>query len=31
MIFTPDHSPGHQSFLNNLPKSGPILLTLDAA
>jgi N-acyl homoserine lactone hydrolase len=31
MIFTPGHSPGHQSFLINLPKSGPILLTIDAA
>jgi N-acyl homoserine lactone hydrolase len=31
MIFTPGHAPGHQSFLINLPKSGPILLTIDAA
>jgi N-acyl homoserine lactone hydrolase len=31
MIFTPGHSPGHQSFLINLPKSGLILLTIDAA
>ncbi len=31
MIFTPGHSPGHQSFLITLPKSGPILLTIDAA
>lgn len=31
MIFTPGHSPGHQSFLVTLPKSGPILLTIDAA
>jgi N-acyl homoserine lactone hydrolase len=31
MIFTPGHSPGHQTFLINLPKSGPILLTIDAA
>lgn len=31
MIFTPGHSPGHQSFLVNLPNSGPILLTVDAA
>ena len=31
MIFTPGHAPGHQSFLINLPKSGPILLTADAA
>jgi N-acyl homoserine lactone hydrolase len=31
MIFTPGHAPGHQSFLINLPKSGSILLTVDAA
>ena len=31
MIFTPGHSPGHQNFLINLPKSGPVLLTIDAA
>ncbi|MDC0431724.1 N-acyl homoserine lactonase family protein [Paracoccaceae bacterium] len=31
MIFTPGHSPGHQSFLINLPTSGAILLTIDAA
>lgn len=31
MIFTPGHSPGHQSFLITLPESGPILLTIDAA
>ncbi len=31
MIFTPGHSPGHQSFLVTLPNSGPILLTVDAA
>jgi glyoxylase-like metal-dependent hydrolase (beta-lactamase superfamily II) len=31
MIFTPGHAPGHQSFLINLPKNGPILLTVDAA
>ncbi|MDP4744233.1 MAG: N-acyl homoserine lactonase family protein [Porticoccaceae bacterium] len=31
MISTPGHSPGHQSFLITLPKSGPILLTIDAA
>ncbi len=31
MIFTPGHAPGHQSFLITLPKSGPILLTVDAA
>jgi glyoxylase-like metal-dependent hydrolase (beta-lactamase superfamily II) len=31
MIFTPGHSPGHQSFLVALPKTGPVLLTIDAA
>lgn len=31
MIFTPGHSPGHQSFLINLPNTGPMLLTIDAA
>jgi len=31
MIFTPGHSPGHQSFLITLPNSGPILLAVDAA
>jgi glyoxylase-like metal-dependent hydrolase (beta-lactamase superfamily II) len=31
MIFTPGHSPGHQSFLITLPQSGAILLTIDAA
>lgn len=31
MIFTPGHAPGHQSFLINLPNSGSILLTVDAA
>ncbi|MEI4263797.1 AttM family quorum-quenching N-acyl homoserine lactonase [Roseovarius sp. D0-M9] len=31
MIFTPGHSPGHMSFLVNLPKTGPILLAIDAA
>ncbi len=31
MIFSPGHSPGHQSFLITLPKSGPMLLTIDAA
>jgi len=30
-IFTPGHSPGHQSFLLNLPGTGPVLLTVDAA
>jgi len=31
MIFTPGHSPGHQSFLITLPNTGPVLLTIDAA
>ena len=31
MIFTPGHSPGHQSFLINLPNTGPVLLAIDAA
>jgi glyoxylase-like metal-dependent hydrolase (beta-lactamase superfamily II) len=31
MIFTPGHAPGHQSFLVTLPKTGPVLLTIDAA
>lgn len=31
MIFTPGHSPGHQSFLVNLPNTGPVLLAIDAA
>ena len=31
IIFTPGHSPGHQSILIKLPKSGNILLTIDAA
>lgn len=31
MIFTPGHSPGHQSFLISLPNTGPMLLTIDAA
>ena len=31
IIFTPGHSPGHQSILVKLPKSGNILLTVDAA
>lgn len=31
MIFTPGHSPGHQSFLLNLPNTGPMLLAIDAA
>ena len=31
MIFTPGHSPGHQSSLVRLPNTGSILLTIDAA
>ena len=31
IIFSPGHSPGHQSILLNLPQSGNILLTIDAA
>jgi N-acyl homoserine lactone hydrolase len=31
IIFTPGHSVGHQSFLITLPRSGPILLAIDAA
>jgi len=31
IIFTPGHSPGHQSFLINLPNTGSVLLTIDAA
>jgi len=30
-IFTPGHSPGHQSMLVTLPNSGAIMLTIDAA
>jgi glyoxylase-like metal-dependent hydrolase (beta-lactamase superfamily II) len=30
MVFTPGHTPGHQSFLVTLPNSGPMLLTADA-
>lgn len=30
-IFTPGHSPGHQSFLINLPNTGPVLLAIDAS
>lgn len=30
-IFTPGHSPGHQSFLVTLPNTGKVLLTIDAA
>ncbi len=31
IIYTPGHSPGHQSFLLNLPRTGAILLAVDAA
>jgi N-acyl homoserine lactone hydrolase len=31
MIFTPGHAPGHHSFLITLPKTGCIILTIDAA
>lgn len=31
IIFTPGHAPGHQSILLNLPKTGHVLLTIDAA
>lgn len=31
MVCSPGHSPGHQSFLITLPKTGPVLLTADAA
>ncbi|MCP4708690.1 MAG: N-acyl homoserine lactonase family protein [Planctomycetes bacterium] len=30
LIFTPGHTPGHQSVLVNLPNTGPVLLTSDA-
>ena len=30
LVPTPGHSPGHQSFLLNLPRTGPILLAIDA-
>ncbi|WP_423211939.1 AttM family quorum-quenching N-acyl homoserine lactonase [Paracoccus yeei] len=30
-VFSPGHAPGHQSFLVNLPKTGPLLLAIDAA
>ncbi|UJD78065.1 MBL fold metallo-hydrolase [Photorhabdus luminescens] len=30
-VFTPGHSPGHQSLLVTLPNSGSLLLTIDAA
>ena len=31
LVYSPGHSPGHQSFLITLPKTGPVLLTADAA
>jgi N-acyl homoserine lactone hydrolase len=31
LVFTPGHSPGHQSFLITLPRTGRVLLTVDAA
>lgn len=31
IVFTPGHSPGHQSVLIKLANSGPILLAIDAA
>lgn len=31
IIFTPGHSPGHASFLINMPHTGPVLLAVDAA
>lgn len=31
LVSTPGHSSGHQSFLITLPKTGPVLLTADAA
>ncbi|HEY3598345.1 MAG TPA: N-acyl homoserine lactonase family protein [Paraburkholderia sp.] len=31
VIFSPGHSPGHQSFLVTLPNTGPMLLAVDAA
>lgn len=31
LIWTPGHAPGHQSFLITLPRSGRVLLTVDAA
>lgn len=31
LVFTPGHAPGHQSFLITLPRSGRVLLTVDAA
>jgi len=31
MLYTPGHTPGHHSLLVKLPKTGPVLLTGDAA
>lgn len=31
LVYTPGHSPGHQSFLITLPHTGRVLLTVDAA
>ncbi|MFC2248362.1 N-acyl homoserine lactonase AttM [Labrys portucalensis] len=31
ILFTPGHSPGHQSVMVDLPNSGPFLLAIDAA
>jgi N-acyl homoserine lactone hydrolase len=31
LVSTPGHSPGHQSMLVRLPKTGPVLLAADAA
>jgi len=31
LIWTPGHAPGHQSFLITLPRTGRVLLTVDAA
>lgn len=30
LLFTPGHTPGHQSLLVRLPKTGPVLLSGDA-
>ncbi|MDO6725111.1 N-acyl homoserine lactonase family protein [Celeribacter halophilus] len=30
-VFTPGHAPGHMSVMLNLPNTGPLLLTIDAA
>ena len=31
LLFTPGHTPGHQSLLVRLPKTGPVILSGDAA